>query len=200
MHCLFAPHCGRPRLRRGRFCRHHARRLNQYGSVSGKPIPKASLLHFATKAGRVLQANSDHDGVRLATRELTNLLDDASTSVRAGGPVDRQSKEYARLASYAVAPLHILAMVTAVALFDADEPQWLRDAKSYRFAVARAVINLAPRKGEDVGSRTIAAMGDYLVDRYAPLAASIVLAIKQGEENEKRRHDAMATPMTPNTP
>lgn len=200
MHCLFAPHCGRPRLRRGRYCRHHARRLNQYGSVTGRPIPKASLLHFATKAARVLQANSDHDGVRLATRELSTLLDEAHASVRAGEPVDRQTKEYSRLASYAVTPLHILAMVTAVGLFDSDDPRWLRDGKAYRFAVARAVINLAPRKGEDVGSRALAAIGDYLVDNYSPLAASIVLAIKQGEENERRRRDAMATPMTPNTP
>ena len=195
MHCLFAPDCRRPRIKRGRFCRHHARRLNQYGSALGRPIPRPNLLHFAAQAGRLLKDNQDHEGVLWATKELETLLTDARTRVLAGSPVDSTTREYSRLSAHGVTPLHILTMIVAVALFDEDEPRWLRDTQAYRFAVARAVLGLTSRRGEDIGSRTLKTVGTYLVERYAPLASSVVIALKKREAEDRARHAAMSAPM-----
>src|SRR5690348_14230254 len=116
------PGCGRSRAPRGRYCRSHAKRLNRYGIASGKPIPRAWLLHFGEQAGRVLAANPNHPGLVQATAELQQLLDDAREALADGRPVDPATRHLARLAAHGVTPLHILTMVAAVILFDQDNP------------------------------------------------------------------------------
>ena len=196
MHCLFTPSCNRRRLKWGRFCRHHARKLNRYGHVLGKPIPRTTLTDFATRAATVLKANLSHPGYQLAAQELSNLLDQARDSVSAGGSVDEPTREYARLAKAGVTPLHILSMIAAVGIFDQANPGFLRDTKAYRFAVARAVIGLSSKAGEVTGSRTLEAIGRRLLSLYSPLISKVVAAIRQRQEREDKRVAAMMTPLS----
>lgn len=196
MHCLFTPSCTRRRLKWGRFCRHHARKLNRYGHVLGKPIPRASLTTLATQAAQVLKANLSHPGYQLAAQELSNLLDQARDAVLAGASVDGPTQEYARLANAGVTPLYILSMIAAVGIFDDANPGFLRDTKAYRFAVARAVVSLTSKAGEITGSRTLETIGRRLLSLYVPLISKVVAAIRERQEREDRRMVAMEAPLS----
>jgi hypothetical protein len=195
MHTCTQPGCSRRRAPRGRLCRGHAKRLNSYGHPTGQPIPTRWLQHFAAKARRVIDANaSHHPGLAQADEELRRLLDDAQQSA-AHGTTDRVALHLARLASHGVAPNDILMMVTAVAMCDADGTVVLPGTAAYRFAVARAVCCLVPRRDMPLRSRTLAAIGDMLVERYSGLAAVIVAAVADADQRVQRREAAMSTPL-----
>jgi hypothetical protein len=189
--------CGQLRTRRGRYCRHHARRLNNFGSPHGRRLPKSHLAEHVDKARRILLANIEHEGVSLAVRELHDKLNDASDRARDGLALTRSDQHWARLAGHNVSPLDILSVTAGAVLYDRADPRFFARNNSFVFAIARAVLSLAPRGDMPMGSQTLQAIGGHLVDRYSALVIAVEKAASQAEADEVARKRAMETPMRP---
>lgn len=194
-HTCHVADCHTSRLRFGRYCRTHARRLNRYGHVNGRDLPKASLAPFAAQARRILLANLDHPGVSRAIDELQRLLNDASERCRQGLALNHVDRHWSRLANHNVDALTILSAAAGVVLFDRDDPRYFAMGHSFAFAIARAVLTLAPLGDMPRGSRTLVAIGSHMIDRYSELILAIVNAAAATEEDEKRRAEAMKVPL-----
>lgn len=189
--------CGQLRTRRGRYCRHHARRLNNYGSPNGRPLPRSFLAEHVDKARRILLGNIEHEGVSLAVRELQDKLTDASERARQGLALTRSDQHWARLAGHNVSPLDILSVTAGVVLYDRADPRFFARNNSFVFAIARAVLSLAPRGDLPMGSQTLQAIGGHLVERYSALVIAVEKAASQAEADEVARKKAMEAPMRP---
>ncbi|WP_428661385.1 hypothetical protein [Reyranella sp.] len=192
MESCAATACSRSRAKRGRYCKSHSKKLNKYGHPLGRPIPRNWLFHFAAQAMPVIVAHStDHPGIKLALGELQSLL--GAPHVLLGS---RAGDHIARIAATAIEPRYVLAMVASVALFDRDQPRFLRDAKAYRFAIARAVLSLAPcPRSIAPRSRALDAIGSLMVTRYSALLAVILAAIDTTDRQARERAAAMSAPL-----
>lgn len=189
--------CGQLRTRRGRYCRHHARRLNNHGSPNGRPLPKSLLAEHVDKARRILLANTEHEGVSLAMRELQDKLSNANDRAREGWALTRADQHWARLAGHNVSPLEILSAAASVVLYDRDDPRFFARDNSFVFAIARAVLALAPRGDVPMGSQTLQTIGSHMIERYSALVLSVATAVRQTEAAELERKEAMQAPMRP---
>jgi len=150
------------------------------------------LYWFAAQALPVISDNTDHPGIRIALTELQSLLDAPHAIV--GG---RAAEHLARIAAAQIEPRYVLAMVAAVALFDRDQPTVIRDAKSLRFATARAVCSLAPcPRSRAPRSRALEALGSHLVERYSGLLAVLLAAITSADRQARERAIAMSAPLS----
>jgi len=145
-------------------------------------------------------ANGNHPGLLQATEELRQLLANAREAIAEGRAVSPATRHLARLGAEGVEPIHILAMVCAVILFDQDQPRFLRGQTAYRFAVARAVAGLVPRGKMPLRSQTLAMLGDMLIDRYAVLAGGVAKAISDREAREQDRSQLMSQPFSSQPP
>lgn len=191
------PGCNRAQAPRNLYCRPHADKLYRYGSPGGRPIPRQWLYFWAIKARRVLEANSDHAGIRLAVDELQRLLDRSKALVAAGDQSDPVSRPLALLVDHGGGPIDVLMMVAAVALFDRDNPRFFLDTEAYQLATARAVCCYIPRRTNAINKTGARRLGSMLVERYAGLTAGILKALDNAVAAAKSRDEAMAAPLTP---
>jgi len=188
------PNCFKGRAPSSKYCRPHARRLNSYGSPTGRPIPRRWLYHHAARAKAVLEANSGHPGLHQATDELARLLG-SSRAQAVSGRIEPGSMHLARLAAEGISPVTILAMVAGVALYDRENERALRSRKEYVHAIGRAVAGLIPRRRLASRSRAVTALGSLMVDRYAPLLAGVVKAVADVDEASRQRAVALSAPL-----
>ncbi|WP_289298269.1 hypothetical protein [uncultured Reyranella sp.] len=191
--------CGQLRTRRGRYCRPHARRLNAFGNPNGRHLRKEAVSDYVAQARRILLANIEHEGVSLAIKELQGVLTDASERATNGLALTRTDQHWSRLAAHNVAPLDILSVAAGVILYDRADPRFFARNNSYVFAIARAVLGLAPRGDMPMGSQTLQAIGGHVVERYSALILSVERAANQTAAHEEARGKAMSTPMRPAT-
>lgn len=195
--CVVAD-CHDHRTRFGRYCRRHSRRLSKYGSPTGRPISRSFVDLAATvrRVEAVLSANADHPGFLQATSELQQLLNDASerasTSAR---PLTGPALHWARLAGHGVTPMAILSHVVAVVVLDQENSRLFADQRALEFAIARTVLGLAPLGRAPLGARTLEAVGRQMIERYAGLLVSAVVALKKSEDDAKKREEAMQAPL-----
>lgn len=190
------PGCGHARAPRSLYCGPHSGRVYRYGSPDGRPIPRKWLYYWAVKARRVLEANADHSGLRMAVDELQRLMVRSRALVQAGDRSDPISRPMALLVDHGVTPIDLLAMVVAVALFERDQPRFLPNTEAYQLAVARAVCAYLPRRLNALNKTAARRLGSILTDKYSALTAGVLKAFENAEEASKRRDEAMAAPLT----
>lgn len=194
MSCRY-PGCGRLCAPRSVYWRAHSNRVYHYGSPDGRPIPRPWLIYWAAKARRVLEANSDHAGIRLAIDELQRLMARSRALVAADDRSDPISRPLALLVDHGITPVDCLAMVGAVALFDQDRSRFLPNTEAYQLAVARAVCAYLPRRLNALNKTAARRLGSMLTDRYAALTAGVLKAIDDTEAATKSREAAMSAPL-----
>lgn len=206
------PGCHNPKHRWGRYCQRHRKAFGCYGHPNGRRVHTSEIIHWAVKARRVLDAHAEtHTGIKLAIEELSRVLKEAadrdeiaphhSSSPRSTAAVDRNVvSHFARLARKGVTALDVLSMVAAIALLDHSVAGRFPDTRSYRYAVARAVLGLVPRGGaKAIGSRTLSTIGTYLADHYSALMGVVVRAVVETEHRDSVRRVAMAAPLQTST-
>ncbi len=145
-----------------------------------------------------MDGNPDHPGLSLATSELQSLLDNPQAYL-SGRQAGNAAEHITRIATGGVEPRHVLAMVAAIALFEQDQPYFLRNEKAYRFGVARAVCSLTPRHRSM--PLTVSCLGGYRLPdgrTLLPLVAAIVSAINTADNMTKERSAAMSAPLNSN--
>lgn len=189
--------CWSLRTRFGLYCRKHKRRLAMYGSTSGKPLPKQVVAGIALRAQRLLSANEDHPGLARATGELQRRLDEARDTYRTTGAPNGAALYWSRLAGANVTPLQILSAVVAVIVLDRENHRALPNQKALEYALARAVFGLAPQGKSPPGARILAQTGREMIEQYAGLIVSTVVALQAAEEDERKRDADMQAPLRP---
>lgn len=204
--------CHNPKHRWGRYCQRHRKALACYGHPNGRPVAPNEIFHWAVKARRVLDAHAEtHEGIKLAVAELSRALNEAlardetsprhSAHPRSRSAIDRNVvSHFARLARKGVTALDVLMMVVAVALLDQSDARRFPDSRSYRYAIARAVLGLVSRgPAKAIGSSTLDNIGTYLADRYSALMGVVARAVVEAEHRDTIRRVAMSAPLQTST-
>lgn len=181
-------------------CQQHAYRRNKYGHPEAKALRWSYMNAYVKQAQIVMEANAQHEGLRLAEDEIARAFRQSQQDVaecrRLGRKPDPLRLGLVKLANDFVSPLDCIARFVAVALYDRRHPGAIPDQRSYRVAIGRLVLGLV--KGQrymKVG--WVNRLGGLMVDRYAALAAGLVLAIEQTESEARARSDRMALPFKP---
>lgn len=197
-----APACLRSRRKFGRFCPIHARRLNHHGSPVGRPIHVGKLTPIALRVLQLFAAHPDHPGLLLACGELDALLKDSARRAEDGEHLTADSRHFAQLAAHGVTAPYILAMLTAVLLYDEETPGAVPDTNALRFAIARAVGSLASHipgiRRKPLGARALGEIGGLLLERYAGIAAAVLSHYRALERAKETRAQTLRHPFGSN--
>jgi hypothetical protein len=175
----------------------HDEARRRYGHPLGRRHYRKHYAPERRAVDALFRAFPDHPDVRTACEWIAGWL-------RAAALGDKSRPGYvhvARLARYDVQPLDVLAEVCAVWLFAMRNPRTLPDDERTTFALAVAMLFLAPRertatysyaKGErrvykDAGHTDRAAIGNALRLTLAPLLVNVVRAIEEREQQQRER-------------
>jgi hypothetical protein len=173
-------------------CNHHQKKRRQWGHPLGKKIPAKAYATERKAVAALLDAYPDHQGVKVALDWIANWLQQSAH----GDRTQPGYVELARLHRYSVSPRDLLIWTAGVWLYSTRNPRALPDDSRLTFALAVAILRLAPldqtkeyvyRSGVSTKYRqanraTREAIGNHLRLKLHPLYVQIV----QGVENMKR--------------
>ena len=192
--------CNRPKTTKAAYCPIHNGRMARNGHPTASAIPIAQLMPYMVRVARLLRAQRDtHEGLKMACGELDGLLKSCAEATREGQPQRPYERHLARLALDGVEGINILEAVTAVLLFDADQPNRIRGQRALHFAVARLVCSLTPRRGMPVGAKVAEPLAELLMTRYIGLFRSATDYFNGEAEREQRRARLLSAPLQPST-
>lgn len=196
-----APGCTEYRDGLNSVCRAHLAPLKRYGHPLATPVRLTEYRAAVDKASRLIAANPSHPGLSAAAAWLQSQMDAAAredTSV-AGW------EEWARLKRHGVSPQDILSHVAGCFVFLAEHPHRLPDDASRSFALARAMLALAPRPRRALGNgatysprakpSSVSRLAKLLQAQLAPLLANIARTVREMPSPEAARGRAMSAPL-----
>lgn len=165
--------CGARRFGVANYCLSHLRARQAHGHPLGRAIRKCDYASERNRIARLLEEQPEYPGVRAALDWLQSLLTRASYG---SGAIARD--EFRRLAAAGVKPRSLLIEMAAVWAFAREYPNRLPDDARLSFALAAAVLKLAPRivktggterRYHTAGRAVRAELGEALRSRLAPL-------------------------------
>lgn len=189
--------CGKPTRSWSRYCQPHARRLKVHGDPRAKPMRMSWLIHYAVQGRLVLDRNIQHRGLQLALQELDELLADAMRRFSDGQKLSPDYCLWLGLAQSNTAPMQILTMLVGAILYEQLAGDSAVSRKAYIHRIARAVVSLDRLKpgGRDLNATGQRLLGEFLLDRYGPLALGVLGAVKTAEQKAHERRALITAPL-----
>lgn len=208
--------CAVPRSGLEAYCRRHVYPWKHYGSPAGRPLSPRQWHQERKEVKELFQGHPDHGGLVSVTQSAARWL--AAGKAAAGHPkAPRGTEEAARLASYGVLPLEVVTEACAFMVWQSRNPRACPDDRAWTFALALAVLRLAPRprRAYRPGNRTshqmersptydlkprstsVEAVGDFLRSTWAPFFVTVRAAI---EARDQQKADVLASMRAPFEP
>jgi hypothetical protein len=202
------PGCCRKRQKVARYCDSHARAYRQLGHPLARPLDARQWRDKRLQVRQLFEANPTHPGLVNMTAYLTQYLAGAAQSDSAFSG----AREVGRLARHGVSPLDLLVEACSCWSYLEDNPRAVPDDRSAATAVARAVLQLAPRPRRayrpsvkslrepgttyplKARSTDVGAVAAHLRELLAPLVVNVHAALKQREQQKARALEALRQP------
>lgn len=155
------------------------------------------LIHYAVQGRLVLDRNIQHRGLQLALQELDELLADAMRRFSDGQKLSPDYCLWLGLAQSNTAPMQILTMLVGAILYEQLAGDSAVSRKAYIHRIARAVVSLDRLKpgGRDLNATGQRLLGEFLLDRYGPLALGVLGAVKTAEQKAHERRALITAPL-----
>ena len=190
--------CLRPKTSKAGFCSVHNGRNARNGHPTMSAITSKDVLPYMVRVASLLRPQREtHEGLKLACRELDDLLQRSLEGVRQGRPQRPHERHLARLAIDGVEGINILEATAGVLLFDQENGHRIKGERALQFAIARAVCGLAARRGMPVGAKVAEPLATLLLTRYMGLLRNIIDYFRKEDEQEQRRARLLSTPLQP---
>jgi hypothetical protein len=200
------PRCPHARHGASRYCGGHKRRNAQHGHPEGRRIfPKEYRIERRTVAA-ILSEHANHEGVKVAREWLDAWLERAA----AGDKNATAPAEFSRLAAAGVTGERILEECASVWMFSVRYPRTLPDDARLTFALATAVLHLAPRylrktyhyasyrdrRYFTASKEDRHAIGKAIRDTLGPLLWNIATHPERTAQEHEARRRALFAPLT----
>lgn len=204
---------GCPKSRRGLspYCVTHASRVAAYGTADGASAHPRFYKVETSIVRDFFHRNAEHKAVLAAGQFFSDWLRGASLGDKVPG-----MKEFAHLSENGVTGTSCLESATALYLFSRWHPEKLPGGVRLIFALALAVLRVAPPKRVGVGWKekgyrgkgvrqfayrwipTTArrAIGEQIIGHLGAFFVNVVVAIEQEEEAANETRKALATGFT----
>lgn len=202
------PGCGNPRDRIGRWCKHHANKVYNYGHPLGRIVWPTEYAQEKAEVKAFVDQHMSHPGVQAALVWLQDWLDallpdDPILAKQAPPCID----VFQRLKAHGVTPADILIEATALYHYSMRYPGRLPDDGRLSVAISRAVIKLAPqrikhywRSGQDryekIKPSDLKTLGKRMRDTIGLLMANVSNAINQVHNAKANLRLALGAPFT----
>jgi hypothetical protein len=192
--------CYKHRRRLSRFCGFHRGHQRKNGHPMQKGIRDYTWRTEQEQVRELLAANPSHRGVALATRFLNDWLHNRGRfSTDSPAAIER-----ARLRRGGVQPLDVITTAAAMYLFALRNPAMLPDDERLTFALARAVLRLAPhvrrtsRGGlttyQRPGALALREIGGVLRGELGVLFHNVAGAVQNKDERARDFQQTLAAP------
>lgn len=183
------------------FCQLHMRAALAHGHPLGRHLPRRLYELEAREVRAILRRNAQHPALRAATEWAAAWLETAGgAELRA--PADM---EVSRLARHGVTSIQIVEEVAALWTFARRNPTRVADDSRLTFALANAVLRLAPRDtSRSLGKSTRysrcnrdarAALGKQIRTTLGVFLQNLAVEVDRLAQARAEMRDALATPL-----
>jgi hypothetical protein len=196
-----------------RYCKKHKQNNSRHGDPNGRAIRVYELNPYIKQARKFLKANIDHPALVASYNQLDDFL---AEGARQAGLLSlevartwrgRLALECKRLHDATVTGHVIFERLLAIWLLSGADPRRLpRHSKPFRFAVARAVFNLADRYGSRVirannkaykitkrlSTELLDNAGRDIIVSFVHVLMKIEEALGERERRERERRETLA--------
>lgn len=211
-----APGCAALRVGLHPHCKAHVTPGRRHGHPHAKALDPRLWQSERLQVRELFAGHPDHPGLVAVLQYATRWLAEAKAS--AGHPkVPTGTEEVARLASWGVSALEVVTEACSFKVWEARNPRSCPDGRAWTFALARAVLLLAPRPrkayrpGKQAVKRdgpsatyatkpltsSVEAIGNQLREVWAPFYVTVRAALDQREQQKVSVLEAMRAPFDP---
>lgn len=186
------------------WCGKHRQRAQSYGHPEGRRIWPRDYRGELAAVVALFEANAEHAGLRTATGWVAEWMQQSTF----GDKAQPGYQHMRRLSDHGVTPLDVLIECSAVWLYAMRNPRTLPDDARLTFALAVAVIGLAPLECvrgyrhptgmvpfyRRARSRVRQAIGEHLRSHLARLFVNVVRGVEQQEQQVREASASMSLP------
>ena len=133
--------CNEPRRGLSRYCSFHEGRQQRYGHPDGYYLKKRYYEGELEEAKAFIERHLEHEAIKAAVSWFDQWLSDAALGQRVSG-----QREFRNLFDHGVTGRQCLEAVMGVWLYSFRRPSALPHDLQFDFALALAVLSLAPRE------------------------------------------------------
>lgn len=198
------------------YCRFHRGPFKKYGHPLARSIDPREWRRELKEVRELFDGHPDHAGLVSVLQWTCRWLAEAKAA--AGNPKAPQgSEEVSRLANYGISPLEVVTAACAFRVWEFRNPRACPDEKAWVYALARAVLGLAPRprRAYRPGTRTarqqsrqptfalppkassVEAIGKLLREVWSAFYVTVWQALEQREQQKLELVAAMRAPFEP---
>jgi hypothetical protein len=184
--------CNRKRITYSSYCNMHGLRVFSYGDVEGRRIYPKEYQSERMKVQQLLQANSNHEGIKQGVAFFSQWIESACTT---GGVLAQRA--VLRLQDEGIKGEELLEEVAALYLFSWSYPWVLQEGLPLDYACGIAVLTKSHRrcgytsiKGVKMSIRR--QVGKYVREKIGRLLFNIVSTIRKKAHQEAQESKAQA--------